>query len=124
MQGNGGGIRYVGDLSGVVRIQMCRFIDNTAGNDGGGVSIVSSLFSYSVSIESDGTAVTISDSTFSGNSAKVHSACCHTGPFVLSFCMGIVIDGQRLEKMLCYTGDKDPMSACTPCSCCMLYDGP
>ena len=118
MQGSGGGIRYLRptvafDLLGAVCIQMCCFMDNTASNSSGGIS----LWSYS-------TVVTISDSTFSENSAKVRSACCHTGPFVLRFCFGIVIDGQRFQKMLGETGDKDPMKACARFSCCMLFDGP
>ena len=118
MQDSGGGIRYSGGVKGdatkgVLCIQMCHFMDNTAGSSSGGVST-----------GGDSTAVTISDSTFSGNCAKVHSACCPTSPFVLSFCMGIVIEGHHFEKMLCYTGDKDPMKACAQFSCCMLFDGP
>ena len=75
-------------------------------------------------LESEADTLTLSESTFSGNRAKVRSACCHTGPFVLSLCMGIVIDGQCFEKMLCDTADKDPMRACTPFLCCTLAEGP
>ena len=85
-------------------------MDNTATDAGGGV--------YSDKV----TSVTISDSTFSGNRAGVRSACCHTGPFVLSFCMCIVMMTSFVWKMLFDIEDVDAVSSCTPCSvaCCVM----
>ena len=91
-------------------------MDNTATYrdlDGGGGGV------YSDKV----TSVTISDSTFSGNRAEVRFACCHTAPFVLSFYMCIAMMTSVVRKMLFDIKDVDAMSACTPCSCCMLCQG-
>ena len=88
-------------------------MDNTALNDGGGV--------YSDRV----TSVTISDSTFSRNSAQdsaqVH-ACCHTGPFVLSFCMHIAMMTSFVQKMHFDIAHVDAMIAChyAHVACCLM----